>query len=171
MYWNFDIRRKWDTFFSFMKSIEIFNDGSELIHMGSWAPPFVSKRDFVQVRKYKIYDDGKMIVGVFLPAIHDEKCPSIDGCMHFLCMFLILNEPLLDIRGIVRFAGFVLRDLGKDDQNGIPQTQFTLITDTDAGGMPVPIWIVTKLIAMGARIYKNYIQSAIKERFPQKEDN
>lgn len=139
IYWPFEERRKWDTFFGTMRVVETLGDGSEVIYMSSWAPPLIAKRDFVQVRQLRTMADGT-VVGLFLPAVH-PLAPPVKGF----------------VRGVVVLSGFTLKKVGND-------TEFTLITNTDPG-LPVPEWLVTKLVGVGARIYSKYIREALRAKF------
>ncbi|ELP93814.1 hypothetical protein EIN_176310 [Entamoeba invadens IP1] len=134
LYWDYSIRRRWDSFYTVIEDIEILPNGNKVSRTATWTPKLFKQRDYVHVRE--VIETDNCCVGVYLPAEHNNA--PID------------NKKF--IRGLVNFSGFVFRKQGND-------CLCTLMTQTDIT-IALPDFIITKFIALAIRLYLKLMKQA-----------
>ena len=137
LYWNYDERKKWDSFYTIIDDIEKLPSGNIVSRTATWIPKMFHQRDYVHVREVIETDD--LAIGVYLPAEHTKVPIGINGY----------------VRGYVNFSGYVFR---KQGNNCI----CTLMTQTDIS-LPVPDFLIDKFVSIAVKIYIRAMRKAAEE--------
>ena len=137
LYWNYDERKKWDSFYTIIDDIEKLPSGNIVSRTATWIPKMFHQRDYVHVREVIETDD--LAIGVYLPAEHTKVPIGINGY----------------VRGYVNFSGYVFR---KQGNNCI----CTLMTQTDIS-LPVPDFLIDKFVSIAVKIYIRAMRKAAAE--------
>ncbi|KAL7721856.1 hypothetical protein QTN25_000647 [Entamoeba marina] len=134
LYWNYDVRRTWDTFYTVIADLEILPNGNKISRTATWVPKPFKQRDFIHTRDVIRTDD--CCIGVYLPAEHVLAPVGMNGF----------------IRGLVNFSGFVFRKQGND-------CLCTLMTQTDIN-VALPDMVINKFVAIAVRWYVKLMKKA-----------
>ena len=137
LYWHYDERKKWDTFYTIIDDIEQLPSGNMVSRTATWIPKMFHQRDYVHVREVIETDD--VCIGVYLPAEHVKVPIGINGY----------------IRGYVNFSGYVFRKKGND-------CICTLMTQTDIS-LPVPDFLIEKFVSVAVKVYIRAMKKGAKE--------
>jgi hypothetical protein len=137
LYWNYDERKKWDTFYTIIDDIECLPNGNKVSRTATWIPKMFHQRDYVHVREVIETDD--LSIGVYLPAEHDKVPIGLNGY----------------IRGYVNFSGYVFRKQGNN-------CLCSLMTQTDIS-IPLPDFLIEKFISIAVKIYIRAMRKAAEQ--------
>lgn len=137
LYWNYDQRKKWDTFYTIIDDLEYLPSGNKVSRTATWVPKMFTQRDYIHVRD--VIETKETCIGVYLPAEHEKAPIGMNGY----------------IRGYVNISGYIFRKQGND-------CLCTLMTQTDIS-IPVPDFLIAKFISIAVSIYIRAMRKAAKE--------
>lgn len=136
---NLEKRSQWDSVFSRLKILKVFDEHTDVMYTFLKAPPLVTNRDFLQKRCYKRNIGGFDIVLAFV-SYEDKDFPPIKSA----------------IRANTIISGYAFKKIDEST------TKLVIISQTDIKGS-IPTWIINMTASKAPSDWVKRLEKAVKK--------